>query len=397
MRILCLTQVMPHPLDAGPKTRAYYVLRHLAERGHSVTLVSFTRDDDTPASRAHLGEFCDAVHTLPMPRSRWRDARFLVASLVGGRSFIIQRDTHAGMLALLDQLMERERFDVVHADQLWMAQYALRCQSVRRVLDAHNAVYLIPQRLAASETNPVKRLLLRREAQALAAYEAAVCRRFDRVVTVTGEDRRLLQALAGDGRDMTVIPICVDPGEKPPLVRAAQPHRLLILGTMFWPPNVEGTLWCAREVLPQVLRQVPDAVLTIVGKNPPPAVRALAGPNVEVTGYVADPTPYLAESAAFLVPLRAGGGMRVKILDAWCWGVPVVSTTVGAEGLAIRPGENLLIADDSAAFADAVVRLMREPGLGERLSANGRAWVEAHYDWRTVYRRWDEVYAGLDA
>ncbi|MGQ9787047.1 MAG: glycosyltransferase family 4 protein [Anaerolineae bacterium] len=396
MRILLLTQVLPYPLDAGPKTRAYYVLRHLVERGHTVMLVSFTRSDDTDESLAHLRTFCQAVHTVRMVRSLYKDALFLVTSVLGRRSIVIARDTHREMRTLLNQLLAQQQFDVVHADQLWMAQYALQCQGMRRVLDAHNAVYLIPQRLAASETNPLKHVLLRRESRALAEYEAEVCRRFDRVVTVTEEDRRLLQALAGDGRDITVIPICIDPAEKPLVARRAQPRRLLILGTMFWPPNVEGTLWCAREVLPLVLREVPDAVLTIVGKNPPPAVCALAGPHVKVTGYVPDPAPLLAESAAFLVPLRAGGGMRVKILDAWCWGVPIVSTTIGAEGIAVCPDENILIADTPADFAAATVRLLREPELGDRLRVAGRAWVEAHYDWRKVYARWDEVYAGLD-
>ncbi|MCS7261517.1 MAG: glycosyltransferase family 4 protein, partial [Anaerolineae bacterium] len=359
MRLLMLTQILPYPLDAGAKTRAYYVLRHQAERGHQVTLVSFTRGDDSAASIAHLRTFCRAVHTVPMVRSRSRDLTFLTASLLTGRSFIIARDTDTGMWQLLDALLaQTEHFDAVHADQLWMAQYALRCDGLPRILDAHNAVYLIPQRLAQNERNPLKRLLLQREARALERYEAEVCRRFERVVTVTEEDRRLLQTLAGNGRAMTVIPICVDPSAKPLIGRSHHPRRLLILGTMFWPPNVAGTLWFAREVLPRVLREVPDALLTIVGKNPPPEVRALAGPNVAVTGYVADPIPYLAESAAFLVPLQAAGGMRVKILDAWCWGIPIVSTTIGAEGIAVRPGENILIADDAEAFAAAIIRLL---------------------------------------
>jgi hypothetical protein len=138
MRILVLTQVLPYPQDAGPKIRACYVLRHLAERGHAVTLVSFVRADDTPEAVAHLRQYCPAVHTVPVRRSRPADARFLAASLLSGRPFIIARDTHHGMQALVDRLMHEHAFDVVHADQLWMAQYALRCHGVRRVLDAHN-------------------------------------------------------------------------------------------------------------------------------------------------------------------------------------------------------------------------------------------------------------------
>jgi glycosyltransferase involved in cell wall biosynthesis len=145
-----------------------------------------------------------------------------------------------------------------------------------------------------------------------------------------------------------------------------------------------------------VHQQVPEARFVVVGKNPPPEVEALAvDPRVEVTGYVADPAPYLAAADAFVVPLHAGGGMRVKILDAWLWGLPTVSTPVGAEGIAARDGENILVAGDAPAFARATVRLLTDPELNRRLRDNGRTWVEAHYGWREVYRRVDQVYAGL--
>ena len=113
---------------------------------------------------------------------------------------------------------------------------------------------------------------------------------------------------------------------------------------------------------------------------------------MEITGYVADPTPYLAETAAFIVPLHAGGGMRVKILDAWCWGLPVISTRVGAEGIRVQEGENVRLADTPEAFAQAVVQVLRKPELAARLAAGGRRTVEVHYDWRRVYRAWDQVY-----
>ena len=407
MKVLVLTQVLPYPLDAGPKLRAYYELRHLAERGHRLDLLSFVRPDDTPDRVAHLQQFCHAVHTLPMQRSRVKDAAFLARAVLSRRSFIIERDTRPAMHAQMKQLLNAERYDVVHADQLWMAQYAVGCSRVKRVLDQHNAVYLIPQRLAQHEGNALKRLLLKREARLLAQYEAEICCRFDQVVTVTEEDRRALLALC-DGRidgasgaepvgRMSVIPICVDPQDKPVIARQPNARRILILGTMFWLPNVEGALWFGRQVWPQVAAQVPDARLTIIGKNPPPAVCQLseADARVEVLGYVADLRSYLEQSALFVVPLHAGGGMRVKILDAWCWGLPIVSTSIGAEGIHVQPGENILIADEAAAFARAVRQVLQDDQLAARLSANGRAWVEQHYDWRRVYRLWDEVYASI--
>jgi glycosyltransferase involved in cell wall biosynthesis len=165
---------------------------------------------------------------------------------------------------------------------------------------------------------------------------------------------------------------------------------------MFWPPNVAGVLWFAREVLPLIHRELPEARFVVVGKNPPAEVRALAAdPRIEVTGYVADPEPYLAAADAFVVPLHAAAGMRVKIVDGWVWGLPIVATPIGAEGIEVRDGENILIAGDAVAFAAAVLRLLTDPQLNDRLRSAGRAWVEAKYAWQVAYRQVDDVYSRL--
>jgi len=413
-RVLLLTQLLPFPLDSGAKIRAYYVIRHLAER-HDVTLVSFVRTDDRSGHVDHLRRFCQTVYTVPMRRSRARDIRALLLAGLTSRPIVIVRDEISEMHALLRSLVKSETFDIVHADQTSMAQYALYAKSqaarsrnglaVRLLLDAHNALYRIPQRLAAQERSPLKRLLLRREARTLERYEADVCQRFDRVVFVSDQDRQALLAKVSHSssqreiRDtrMTTIPICVDPDDKPLLEQVARPRAITHLGTMFWPPNVEGVLWFAREVFPRILAQAPRARLVVLGKNPPRAVQMLAcqQPCVEVTGYVADPAPYLAETAAFVVPLHSAGGMRVKILDAWCWGMPIVSTSIGAEGIAVKEGDNILIADTARAFAQSVVTLLEQPGLREQLRVNGRRWVEQRYHWRRMYAQWDEVYRQL--
>jgi glycosyltransferase involved in cell wall biosynthesis len=136
--------------------------------------------------------------------------------------------------------------------------------------------------------------------------------------------------------------------------------------------------------------------LTIIGKNPPPYLTKLNGHDqIEVTGYVPNLSQLLAETAVFIVPLRAGGGMRVKILDMWCWGLPIVSTRIGAEGIAIRDGENILIADSAHDFTQAIMHVLDDQQLASRLRHNGRQWIEDHYDWRRVYRAWDAVYARL--
>lgn len=403
--ILFLTQVLPYPLDSGAKIRAYYVLRQLSQR-HRVSLVSFVRADDRPDYLDHLATFCHAVHPVPLRRSRWLDLRAAARAGLSGRPVIILRDELVEMQALLRRLVRQEQFDVIHADQTSMAQYALYGQAQaaaarpKILLDAHNALYRIPERLAAHEPGRLKRLLLRREARTLARYEAGLWPQFDYVTFVAEQDRQALLAQAHNGANQpayTIIPICVDPASQPLIERVAQPHTVTHLGTMFWPPNIEGVLWFARAVWPQVLARAPQAHFVIIGKNPPPEVQALPAHlgQIEVTGYVAEPAAYLAQTAVFIVPLRAGGGMRVKIPDAWCWGVPIVSTSLGAEGIELQAGVQALLADTPAALAEAVVAVLQQPDLGEQLRRNGRRWVEERYNWRRTYVAWDQVYEGL--
>jgi glycosyltransferase involved in cell wall biosynthesis len=255
--------------------------------------------------------------------------------------------------------------------------------------------------MAETEPNPVKRALMKLEARKMARYEAETCRRFDSVVWVTREDHQALQRYAsGRGlkvRNSAVIPICGDPKSTPMVARKDSARRVTFVGGLHYPPNAQGVQWLADRVLPQILAQVPGAVLTVIGKRPPGGTKSLQsqvpGRNLEVTGYVANLIPYLEETAAFVVPLMAGGGMRVKIVDAWMWGLPVVSTSVGAEGIDTRPGENILIADTPEAFAQAVVRLLQDPGLAREVGLEGRRGAEAHYDWHAVYKAWDTIYA----
>jgi glycosyltransferase involved in cell wall biosynthesis len=411
-RILLLTQVLPYPLNAGPKVRAYYMLRHLAEH-HEVTLASFVRADDTPEAITHLRGFCSAVHTVPLRRSVARNLRAGMRAILTGSPALIARDETAVMFDLLHRLAAQTTFDVIHADQLSMAGWGRRAASEaekhgwtpRTLLDEHNAIYLLAERMAVTETDLLRRLFMSHEARAFAQYEMQMCRRYDAVLAVTAEDREHLLALfrpperVEARRKFTVVPICVDPEAVQPVARAGNgPATILHLGTMFWPPNVSGVLWFAREVLPRVHNVIPEARFIVAGKDPPPEVLRLASdPRIEVTGYVADPAPYLAATDVFVVPLHAAGGMRVKILDAWLWGTPIVSTPLGAEGIQCRDGEHLLIAADAEAFAGAIIRLLSDSALNGRLRAEGRRWAEAHYGWRQVYRRVDEVYAGLTA
>jgi glycosyltransferase involved in cell wall biosynthesis len=386
---------------SGAKFRAYYVLRHLANR-HEVTLLSFIRQDDRPEYIAHLEGFLNQVYTVPMQRSFARNVRAVLVSLITGKPAIIAREEIIAMRARVRELLASNSFDVVHADQIPMAQYGLlgKEYAVQRILDQHNATFQIIERMAGAETSMWKRILLECEARAFARYEVDVYRRFNQVTFVTHDDRQtLFERMGQSGIELNktaVIPICIDTDLVKPVDPVPAPFRVIYLGTMNWPPNIEGILWLWESVWPLVKKRYPGARLTIIGKNPPANILALGEQqDVDVPGYVEDPTPYMKESAVFIVPLYAAGGMRVKIVDAWCWGLPVVSTAIGAEGIAIRDGENILIADSPNNFAQAIVRLLKDKELQSRMRANGRKWVEEHYNWRRVYSAWDEVYGRM--
>jgi glycosyltransferase involved in cell wall biosynthesis len=396
MRVLLLTQILPYPPDSGPKVKTFHLLQHLARR-HEVTLVSLVRSDAEAARAEALRGLCAAVHTVRLRRSRARDAGHLIRSLLASDSFIMRRDDSPELRALLAELTSRERFDIVHADQLNMAQFAMDLPCGARVLDEHNAVWTIVQRMAG-HSGYGKRLFLELEARRLRRYEAAICARFDALMVVSEPDHAFLQLAAADAGvtlpPAAIIPIAVDAQSAPPVARAAAPLTILSMATMFWPPNVDGVLWFAREVYPLVRRAAPTARFVVMGARPPASVRRLADEDasITVTGYVEDPAPYLEQTAALIVPVRAGGGMRVKILEALARGLPIVSTTIGYEGIALTPGEQLLVGDTPESFAAALVQLLQEPALGRRLAAAGRRVAEERYDWRVVNPAVDALY-----
>lgn len=393
MQVLLLTQVLPYPPDSGPKVKTYHVLKYLAEK-YDVTLASFVRDTDKPEYIRHLETLCKRVVTVPISRSPLRDLGFLGKSLLTGQPWMMLRDERAEMQAALRELAATTQFDVVHADQLNMGQYALPFTSSRKVLDLHNALWVLYKRLSETQplTNPMKYILMR-DWRLLKRYEGNLCRIFDAVLAVTEEDKRWLIE-AGAREDMTVIPIAIDTDEQAMIERKPSTPHIVHIGTMYWPPNIDGMNWFLDEIYPLVKQQIPDVRCTLIGARPPASIteRAASDPSLTVTGYVDDPLPYLQDSSMMVVPLRAGGGMRVKILNALSQGIPMVSTTVGCEGIAVRDNEDILIADEPRAFADAAVRLLKDAALNQRITQNGRRTAEQAYDYRQACKPLDAIY-----
>jgi polysaccharide biosynthesis protein PslH len=418
MRILFLTQIIPWPLDAGPKMKTWNVMRYLHEQGHEVLLASFVRSEEKEFIPV-MNQVCKAVYTVPLKRSRFADVYYYLRSHLTRRPFLIERDDIGKMRTLVKNILQKEHIDFVHADQLSMVQFAfqtaypglinkngVRGSGDKRVpelvFDAHNAVWAIVERMRRNAPWFLKPVLAL-EAHRIKTYEGGVVRYFDHTFAVAEPDAIALReaqeyvtgANGSHKGHISVIPIAVNADLLQPVRRKEKSLKILTLGTLHYPPNADGIRWFASEVFPLVRARVPDVNLTIVGKNPPKEIQQFsydAPEAVRVTGYVPDLDPYFEEAALVVVPVRAGGGMRVRILEAFARGMPMVTTTIGLEGIDAIPGVDVLVEDTPDQFADAVVRILQDEQLRESLARNGRQLVEQKYDYRVVLGALQEIY-----
>ena len=403
MRVLVLTQVLVYPPDAGPKIKTLQVLQYLAAH-HDVVYCTFVRSEKEVQDAKKLDEICRRVITVPLNRSRVGDVRFLAESMVTGDSFLLRRDYRASMQEKVRQLLQEERIDVLHVDQLNMMRFVPPEWQGTVILDEHNAVWQVFERLRKGESNPLKRWFLGREARIIGKLEGKACNRAQVVLTVSEQDKQALKMVAGESVSMEVVPITVDAEHFTPVFQARNPqpnppphpsfHRLLTIGTMFWLPNSEGVSWWLRDGYELLRSMCPDLTYDIVGARPPHTLQALATEHEGVTlhGYVADSLPFWTSASVLAVPILSGGGVRVKILEAMAMGVPVVSTTIGCEGLNVRHGEHLLVADTPEAFAHAVSKIFQDRALASELAQNARQLILEQYDAKVALRTLDAVY-----
>src|SRR5258705_844889 len=400
MRILMLAQVVAYPPDAGPKAKSLIVVRHLA-RQHEVTLCAFARSDSEVRNAAVLRQICHRVVTVPLHRSRLHDARFLLHSVAAHDSFLLRRDDRAAMHLMVRRLLREEQFDMIHVDQLNMMRFVPPDWHGTVVLDDHNAVWRVVERLRDSAHDPFRHWLFTREARIVGQAEGAACRRSHLVLAVSEQDRAALQIVAGIGAPIEVVPIGVDLDRFLPVKRARRPRpdRLLNVGTIFWPPNSDGVAWWLREGYDNLLTMCPDVTYDVVGARPSRHVRRLSRRyrGVRLHGYVADPTPFWISAGVLAVPLLAGSGVRVKILEAMAMGVTVVSTPLGAEGLAVRSGDHLLLADTPAAFALACAAILRDPALAQGLVERAYRLVRERYAAPVTQQALDAAYSRIRA
>lgn len=385
MRILWVKAGKLLPVDTGGKIRSYNLLKELA-RQHEVTLLSYyggARDmhyENSLKADFPLAETVSGCWPLSLPGLGVKYTRWLPTSM----PFAVGKFTAPAVRRWIATGCAQGRFDVALCDFLAPSANFPNSLPVPTVLFQHNVESTLWRRQADHERSPLKRPIYSIEARRMARYEARTICRFDHVIAVSEHDRSLMSRWM-DASRISVTPTGVslsrfqdgapDPGEASPLV--------VFVGSMDWEPNEDGMLWFHRKIWPTVRAQVPSAVLRIVGRTPPSSISSLAGEHIEVTGTVESVVPHLHGAAVVIVPLRIGGGTRLKIYEAMAARRPIVSTTIGAEGLDYRNGEDIVIADEPVDFASQVIRLLRDREWRSSVgnAAQRRAGI---YDWPKV-------------
>jgi len=392
--ILCLSPMPPSPPHFGAQARMHGLMSSLARR-HRITAVSLVGEEfDAEACGRAMREYCAEVVLVPNPRARNGVTKRVLqlCSLASLRSFERHLYSLESLQKALDAAMTRRRFDVVQVEFPYFGHYRLRqapagARPPLLILDSHEIAHDVIRQSARSGA-ALRRVYSAVDWRKLRQEELHAFRSADGICTCSAADEKRVLDDVPSARTL-VVPNAADvdyyhprPGDP-----AGDGRTVVFFGLLSTWQNLDGVLYLVREIWPRIAERRPDARLKIIGARPPREVLELAGPKVEVTGLVEDLRPHLASAAALVVPLRIGGGTRLKIVEGMAMQKAIVSTALGAEGIDVVPGRDILIADDPAGFAASVVRVLEDPGLAERLGRAGRQLAIERYAWSAAAQR----------
>ncbi|MBK9313218.1 MAG: glycosyltransferase [Acidobacteria bacterium] len=394
MKILWVKAGKLLPVDTGGKIRSYNILRRLAER-HEVTFLSYyggRRDADYEQEICQHLPGTKVIYTAARDETTFDRGLEYLRRLPSAAPFGVTKFTSIEVQRLLAEWLNDRSFDVAVCDFLGPTLNFPDKRLTPVALFQHNIESILWQRHAEHASNPIKRVAWKIEAFKMLRYEREAIGRFDHVIAVSDYDMEQMKKM-NSMLPVSVVPTGVDleqyrgaTGESPiePVV--------MFLGSMDWEANIDGMIYFCRDIWPQVRQSVPEARLRIVGRNPDSRIRQLASQDIEVTGRVSSVIEPLREAAVFIVPLRIGGGTRLKIYEAMAMRKAVVSTTIGAEGLDVEHGTDILLADDPHTFAKCVIDLLIDHPKRMQIET-AAADKSARYDWSVVTERFEDVLA----
>ena len=395
MRILWVKTELLHPVDKGGKIRTYNMLKEL-KRDHHITYLALDDGSAGAAAREQAQEYCNELVCVPhLQREKFSKGFYaeLLANLASRFPYAIKKYESAEMRRQIVERSNNQTDDVVICDFLAPAINVPRSLSCPSILFQHNVEAMIWKRHFEVQNNAAKKTYLRGQWRKMVRFEREACRRFNAVIAVSAEDRDQMRKEYGV-EAVFEVPTGVDIDFfRPSGKENVDPHNVVFTGSMDWLPNEDAIRYYTEQILPIVRRAIPDATLTVVGRNPYPSLLELSRRDaaVVVTGRVDDVRPYMERAAAYVVPLRIGGGTRLKIYEAMAMEKAIVSTTVGAEGLPVTDGKELRIADTPETFAAAVIDLLTNRQAAEQLGHDAASVVRERFGWDGVAKRFAEI------
>lgn len=388
MRILWLKTELLHPVDKGGKIRTYNMLREL-KRDHEITYLTLDEGSDENA-RSLADEYCHELVVIPHKTRPKFSAGFyaeLAGNLISPLPYFLKKYESSKMRTAIEEQLRRKTFDVIISDFLQPSvNLPENLSSPALVLFQHNVEAMIWKRHYEVQTNSLKKVYLKNQWLKTLNYEREVSHRFDLVIAVSQEDAEMFRKDYGIA-NVIDVPTGVDIDYfRPRNDGQVRPNSLVFTGSMDWLPNEDAMQYFTKEILPLVRKRIPEVVVTIVGRNPYPSLVELSerDKGVIVTGRVDDVRPYIDNASVFIVPLRIGGGTRLKIYEAMAMERAVVSTSIGAEGLPVTPGKEILIADTPEEFAESVIGLLGNRETAQELGRTAATRVRNEFGWEQV-------------
>jgi len=391
MNILWISHFIPYPPKGGCFQRSFNLIKEVGKR-HDVYLVAFRHKEKThPAGEAgkaetELGKYCRQVHFLDITSRTggWRIYKTALESLFTKDPFSVSVYKSAGMHRLIRNLVSEVSFDIAHYDTIGLAEYLDDTGNVPKVMTHHGAESFMMRRRIGNEKSMFGRIFFSIEAGKLERYERSRCPRFDMNIVMSELDRGIMRKIAGNATfEIVENGVDVDYFTQ---IEIGDRKNLIFAGRLDQYSNRDAILWFIEKVWPRVRAMHADATLHVIGMNPPDKLRVISGrdESVKLHGYVDDVRTYFANSMISICPIRDGGGTRIKILDGLAQGIPIVSTSIGCEGIDVTPGKDILVADTDEEFMQQIQRIFDDDKLRNTISDNARKTAENVYSWQII-------------
>ena len=388
---------MPWPLTDGGAIGIFNITKSLAELGHRISLVTYPHEDAQRSEEGirELSKYA-AVHIVSKPLPPRRE---VLARTIFKGAYPIERRMMPEMFEHIRNVIRNERFDIAHLDHAHMGKYGLWIKKnfgLPIILREHNFEALIYERFAQTESNPSKRLIAKVHGKRLRKEETLFLNTFDAIAAITKEDAEIMRAVAPHAH-IEVIPAGVDTDYFRPSPIPEEPDTILWVGSLAWDPNYDAVRYFLEEIFPLILKRNSAVRFDIIGPKSERIAHIAKrfGTHVRILGFVPDIRDFLATSAVLVVPLRIGGGMRLKLLDFFASGKAVVASSIAAEGNLGRNEIDLLISDTPQSFAESVLKALEDIELRNCLKQNARKLVEQHYAWQAIGEQFERLYSSV--